>query len=160
AGVEVGFHTVPGGNHGSVHQQDKIVLKEFFDKRFKGKPAAGNAQKNAKSVVNSVDMKLMLIPSGEFMMGSRELPSELPIHNVRITKDFYLAGHHVTVGQFRAFVTDSGYKTDAETKGKGATGFDAEARWVATNTKYNWKNPGFEQGNDHPVVCVSWNDAR
>lgn len=87
AGVEVAFHTVPGGNHGSVHQQDKIVVKEFFDKRFKEKTPVGNARTSDKAATNSVGMKLILIPNGEFMMGSRELPSELPIHKVRITKD-------------------------------------------------------------------------
>ena len=23
----------------------------------------------------------------------------------------------------------------------------------------NWLNPGFAQTDNHPVVCVSWNDA-
>ena len=24
----------------------------------------------------------------------------------------------------------------------------------------DWRNPGFEQGDDHPAVCVSWDDAK
>jgi acetyl esterase/lipase len=35
AGVKATLYTVKGGNHGSVHQQDKIVVKEFFDKQLK-----------------------------------------------------------------------------------------------------------------------------
>ncbi len=27
------------------------------------------------------------------------------------------------------------------------------------NAKYSWRNAGFEQTDDHPVVNVSWNDA-
>ena len=82
-------------------------------------------------------MKLTLVPSGEFMMGSGESPEETatffnkncgedmfegdwfkdehPQHRVRITRPFYLGTYHVTRGQFRQFVSDSGYKTDAET---------------------------------------------
>jgi acetyl esterase/lipase len=35
AGVEARLYTVKGGNHGSVHQCNEIVMKEFFDKQFK-----------------------------------------------------------------------------------------------------------------------------
>ena len=50
------------------------------------------APKNGKATVgNSLGMKLVLIPKGEFMMGSKELISELPIHKVRLTKDCYLS---------------------------------------------------------------------
>jgi len=61
----------------------------------------------------------VLIPPGEFMMGSAEneddaVPNEYPRHRVRITKPFYLGTYHVTRGQFRQFVAETGFKTDAE----------------------------------------------
>ena len=38
---------------------------------------------------------------------------------MRITRPFYLGIHEVTRGQFRRFVDDSGYQTEAEKDGKG-----------------------------------------
>ena len=83
-----------------------------------------------------VKMEMVLVPAGEFMMGSGEsaentaaffntiyredvakiddFRDEHPQHRVRITKPFYMGICHVTRGQFRQFVRDSGYKTDAE----------------------------------------------
>jgi formylglycine-generating enzyme required for sulfatase activity len=109
-------------------------------------------------ITTSLGLELVRIEKGEFTMGSKELPSELPIHKVRLTRDFYLAAHPVTVGQFRAFVKATGHKTEAES-GKPVTGFDAEAKWFSNKKSYSWKDPGFEQTDSHPVVCVSWNDA-
>ena len=136
-----------------------------------------------KQITNSIGMKLTLIPSGEFKMGSGEsaedtaaffnktygenvltadfFKDEHPQHRVRITKPFYLGTYHVTRGQFRQFVKDSGYKTDAE-KGvgfKGAFGWDTDKKKFDLNEKYSWRNAGFEQTDEHPVVNVSWNDA-
>jgi formylglycine-generating enzyme len=82
---------------------------------------------------------------------------EYPQHRVRITKPFYLGAHEVTVGQFRQFVNDSGYKTDADKDGKGGYGFDGKA-WER-KPEYTWRNAGFPQTDEHPVVNVSWNDA-
>src|SRR5262249_52069087 len=62
----------------------------------------------------------------------------------------------VTVGQFRSFVEESGYLTEAE-RVDGAHGWTGTA-WEQS-AKYNWRSPGFEQGEDHPAVCLSWNDA-
>jgi sulfatase modifying factor 1 len=78
---------------------------------------------------------------------------------VRIVRPFSLGAHEVTVGQFRRFVEQAGYKTEGEKDGKGGYGWDeAKGAWVQ-DPKYTWRNPGFPQGDDHPVVLVSWNDA-
>jgi formylglycine-generating enzyme required for sulfatase activity/serine/threonine protein kinase len=60
-----------------------------------------------KQIVNSIGMKLVLIPAGEFLMGSPGSdPSadsdEKPQHRVRISKPFYLGINEVTQGNFRA----------------------------------------------------------
>jgi formylglycine-generating enzyme required for sulfatase activity len=34
-----------------------------------------------------------------------------------------------------------------------------ERRWVGYNPETTWRNPGFEQAPDHPVMAVSWDDA-
>ena len=60
-----------------------------------------------KAITSSIGMKLVLIPSGEFLMGSPDSDKdaqddEKPQHRVRITRPFYLGATEVTVGQFRA----------------------------------------------------------
>ena len=113
---------------------------------------SGKKEKPASpSITNSLGMKLALIHKGEFEMGSHLLfmASEQPWHTVTLTKDFYMAAYPITVEQFKAFVKETGYKTQAETNGKGCS----------NKPELNWRNPGFEQADDHPVVCVSWYDA-
>ncbi len=117
-----------------------------------------------RAIGNSLDMKLMLIPAGEFLMGSPDtdkdaFDNEKPQHRVRITRPFYLGVHEVTRGQFRRFVDDSGYQTEAEKDGKGGWGWNGDAKKFEQNPKYTWLNPGFDQTDEHPVVNVSWNDA-
>jgi formylglycine-generating enzyme required for sulfatase activity len=111
---------------------------------------------------NSIGMKMALIPPGEFMMGSPadekdRLPVEGPQHRVRITRPFYLAIHDVTVRQFGMFVADARYKTEAERDGQGGYGYDG-GQW-RQKSEFNWRNTGFTQTGEHPVVNVSWNDA-
>jgi formylglycine-generating enzyme required for sulfatase activity len=129
----------------------------------------------------NVNLKMVLIPAGAFTMGSREsaedtaaffnkldgvdhlkaafLQREHPQHRVRITKPFYLGIYHVTRGQFRQFVNDTAYKTAAEKGEKpGGYGWDGDKK-IGFNEKYSWRNAGFEQTDEHPVVNVSWNDA-
>ena len=110
-------------------------------------------------------MKLTLIPAGDFMMGSSEgeagaQPNEHPRHQVQITRPFYLGTYSVTHGQFARFVAATNYKTDAEKDGQGGTGYTREAKipWDQ-RPEFTWRNTGYEQTDEHPVVNVSWNDA-
>ncbi len=120
--------------------------------------------KQSRSVTNSLGMNFTLIKAGEFLMGSPDtdkdaFDDEKPQHRVRITRPFYLGVHEVTRGQFRRFVDDSGYQTEAEKDGKGGWGWNGDAKKFEQNPKYTWLNPGFDQTDEHPVVNVSWNDA-
>jgi formylglycine-generating enzyme required for sulfatase activity len=117
---------------------------------------------NPKSFVNTVGIRMNLIPAGEFMMGSDDylFPDERPQHRVRISKPFYLGIHEVTRGQFRRFVKATGYRTEAEKDPKGGLGWNGiNILNFVHDPKYSWLNPGFEQSDDHPVVIVTWNDA-
>jgi len=74
------------------------------------RPDAGAAVKTAtsqESIKNSIGMTLMLIPAGEFFMGSPDDATEAqqvekPSHRVRITKPFYLGAHEVTQAEYQA----------------------------------------------------------
>ncbi len=64
--------------------------------------------------------------------------------------------YEVTVGEFRRFVEASGYRTEAE-RADGCYGWTGD-KWKK-KSEFSWRNPGFVQGGEHPVACVSWNDA-
>ena len=122
-----------------------------------------------KQFTNSIGMHLVLIPPGEFAMGNGVAPglmaihfkdifdglpiqektlwAEYPQHHVRITKAFYMGATHVTRGQFRQFAEATGRKPSVSQDG------------TFMPPGASWTKPGFEQTDEHPVVCVSWNDA-
>jgi formylglycine-generating enzyme required for sulfatase activity len=114
--------------------------------------------------------ELVVIPAGSFTMGSgaseqalakaagandEQIGRESPQHTVNV-KSFAAGRYAVTRGEFGAFVQSKGYKTEAELDG-GCVVYTN--KWEMQADK-NWRNVGFSQGDDHPVVCVSWNDAK
>ena len=57
---------------------------------------------------------MVAVPGGEFVMGSDAFyPEERPVHRVAV-EAFWIDARPVTVGQFRRFVTETGYVTVAE----------------------------------------------
>jgi len=81
-------------------------------------------------VTNSVGMKLVLIPAGEFLMGSPEgeegrEDDEGPQHRVRISRPFYLGETEVTQEQFRAVMNTEPWKgeTQVQENGRNAASF-------------------------------------
>lgn len=110
-------------------------------------------------------MKLVLIRAGNFRMGSPDSDQhasadEKPQHRVRISKPFYLGKYEVTRGEFRKFVAATEYSTQAEMDGSGGYGYSGQVKSpFGPGSRYTWRNAGFEQTDQHPVINVSWNDA-
>ena len=81
-------------------------------------------------IVNSVNMVLVPIPAGEFMMGSPESEAgrrdNETQHRVQITKPYYLSAYEVTQAQYE---------------------------------KVMGNNPRDSKGDAKPVEMVFWNDA-
>lgn len=104
---------------------------------------------------------MVVIKPGQFQMGSADGDAdEQPVHAVTIPKPFAISRCEITVGQFRQFVEDARYQTTAEKSGKGCNIWNVERKEAEQLPDRNWKNPGFKQSDDHPVVCVSWDDAQ
>lgn len=102
---------------------------------------------------------MVVVPEGRFTMGSPAYEGdrskdEGPEHEVVFSRPFAVGRYHVTRGQFAAFVNDTGYSPASDCY-----------RWVDNKDKTvekdaSWRSPGFEQANDHPAVCVNWDDAK
>jgi formylglycine-generating enzyme required for sulfatase activity len=111
-------------------------------------------------------MVFVKVAPGEYLMGAPAgdeiaRPDERPPHTVRVSETFCLGMHEVTVAQFRRFVNETGFKTAAESDGQGATGYNADLRGFEYNSdNYSWRNPGYPQGDTHPVVNVTWHEAQ
>ncbi|MCY2989228.1 MAG: formylglycine-generating enzyme family protein, partial [Planctomycetota bacterium] len=95
------------------------------------KPKSSKPAETFQVSANSVGMKFVLLPPGEFLMGSPDSDGdagydEKPQHRVRITKPFYLGVYEVTQAQYQKVVGS---------------------------------NPSVVKGEFLPVETVSWDDA-
>ncbi len=104
--------------------------------------------------------EMVVLPAGGFRMGcvsGRDCEdNEMPVHEVRIAQPFALSKYEVTRGEFGRFVARAGYRTTAE-RGRGCYVWDGSE--FTEKSSARWDNPGFDQLDTHPVVCVSWDDA-
>jgi len=133
---------------------------------------------------------MVLIPSGQFMMGTR--PDDVcewdsivkvefcvqgrsadyaPRHQIMLD-EFYLDVQEVTVDQFGKFIKDTGYASTVETKGQQTaivenSLFIFGKSWDPDTVEgANWQKPLgntqdiIETLPKHPVVQVSWFDAQ
>lgn len=112
--------------------------------------------------------RLILIPAGNFLMGSPEeeagrYANEGPQHKVVFEKPFFLGLTEVTVGQFRRFVEATGYKTDGE-RNTGSFMRDDSIKFGKWRLRkeVNWRqnHEGKPSLDENPVVHVSWYDAQ
>jgi formylglycine-generating enzyme required for sulfatase activity len=88
-----------------------------------------------KEVVNSIGIKLLLIPAGTFTMGSpaaeKGRDDDETQHQVTLSKPFYMGRTEVTQGQ-----------------------------WKKVMGTEPWKGKGYvQEGDDCPAVYISWDDA-
>jgi len=104
------------------------------------------------------------ITGGEFLMGS---PVEEVGHSDSekqysvIIPDFYLCKYTVCLGDFKRFIDDTNYRTDAE---KANSSYILDGKSWKEKEGIHWRHD--VSGNErpageynHPVLHVSWNDA-
>lgn len=106
-------------------------------------------------------LEFVWVPGGCFGMGSPPQETgrkndEGPAHEV-CEDGIWMGRTEVTNGAFLRFVEATGYRTDAEREGFA---WGLKDRNLVKRPGDSWKQTGYEQTEGHPVVNVSWNDAR
>ena len=138
-----------------------------------------------------VGLTLVYLPSGKFMMGSTAAEKlwatgieggaqpgtaretyEGEARLMQMKNGFWMGRTEVSMGQFRRFVEETQYVTDAEKPGGETQVLDLE--WVDYNLPgevinpwksmagKSWRDPNFgiPMMDSYPVVCVSYNDMK
>lgn len=103
---------------------------------------------------------MVIVPAGQFIMGTADseagrLTNEGPQREVTISKAFAISRYEVTIGQYRQFSDET------------ARGIRNNNCVVVTGLRggepvrgKSWEDPNYDVAEDHPVVCISWNDSQ
>lgn len=124
-------------------------------------PLAATSQTPGQILRHCADCpELVVIPAGRFQIGSPETEvgrgaDEGPRQWIRIDRPFAVGRTEVARAQYVAFVADTGHPIS----GNCITDRRKPGDWQP-DPQTNFQDPGFAQTGDHPVVCVSWNDAK
>lgn len=135
----------------------KVRISQLSQNQKVGSAAPTPTQ---SALPDNMGMTFVYLSPGAFRMGSPDSDpnrgQDEKQHSVTLTRGFYLQTTEVTVGQWRRFARETGYRTEAEKSG-GCHEWSG-SQWELREGSY-WDRPGYPQSEDHPVACVSWNDA-
>ena len=114
---------------------------------------------------------MIYVPEGSFTIGNNDLAglNASPEHQVTLSH-YWISKTPITKGQFRAFVAANNFVTDVEKSGhEGPYVMKMpEGTHFEPTPGFHWDNaydhviaafPEIEHNDNHPVSCVSWNDA-
>jgi formylglycine-generating enzyme len=152
-----------GGLWYYVYTRIHKSVAEIFEEKLASSVASFSSQ--GKSFIDpTTSMEFVGIPGGCFQMGSPPTEkdrrsNEGPQHEICVDS-FWMGKYEVTVGQWRKFIREKNYRTDAEkdTEEKGC--FSLKNNEWAYHVGYYWDNVGFAQTDLQPVVCVSYQDVQ
>lgn len=101
--------------------------------------------------------EMRVVPAGQQTLGSP--PAELgrhategPQHRVTLARPLAVGRHEVTRGEYRRFVQETGRASNGCHLWMGNA--------MAFDPARSWREPGYPQTDDHPVVCVDWQDIQ
>ena len=111
--------------------------------------------------------EMVVVPAGSAKIGSsqaeidrlrkvnkwfkKQADREGPERSVTVENPFAVSKYEITRGQFGKFIKSKRYKYQG-----GCLVY--EQQWVLKPDK-SYTDPGFRQKNNHPAVCVNWDDA-
>ena len=125
---------------------------------------------NKTFTVNGVSFEMIAVKGGTFTMGCTSEQGgdcdsdEEPAHSVTLS-DYYIGKFEVTIGQFRAFINETNYRTDADKEGWAWRWMQVDGQWKWNKVNgINWMcdqdgNVRNSSEDNHPVLYVSCNDA-
>lgn len=99
--------------------------------------------------------EMVRIAAGCFAMGSA--PSEAGRHDNELrhpvcVEEYSISRHEVTRGHYAFFVGETGRETP------DTCYVYRDGGW-GSRSGHSWRNPGYAQSDDHPVTCISRDDA-
>jgi len=133
---------------------------------------SANVQDKPKEIIGKDGAKMLLIPAGEFLMGtdSSEIPElvklakqwfpdadsswfedETPRHTVSVDAS-YMDAYEVTNAQYKKFVQATGHSEPV--------GLVLEGNTLRSDLNLKPWNSKNYNGDNQPVVCVTWEDAK
>ena len=154
--TDTGFRIVrsdrPAAPRASVQEQRRVAAR-----------SVPNAPARLALPIDGVTFDFARIPPGRFTMGSPHRyvdeynwTYEMPARDVAIDYPYYMGVTEVTVEQFRLFVEQTGYLTDAQKQGRAYVAGESDWHFELL---LDWRNPGYLQTDREPVVCLGWYDA-
>jgi serine/threonine protein kinase/formylglycine-generating enzyme required for sulfatase activity len=171
AGVELGEDEKPAYESGLTDDETKIAgLEGKIESGFFALCGITPDTTNGKTdgvyrliKSNKDNAEMALVPGGMFVMGADDLESfEKPVQSAINVPEFYIDKYEITNARFEMFVKEANYKTEAEKARKSWVWKDCELTEVSGAC---WRDPegdgkGIKDRMDHPVVQISWNDAK
>lgn len=153
-----------------INSSTRTEAEEIAFMQTKANSVSQNAQGYWEADLGN-GIVMIYVPEGVFTMGNEESEGleASPEHEVALSH-YWISKTPITTGQFRAFVSATNFVTSVEQPGHPGPFVMKmpEGTHFEEQQGFNWDNaydhitaafPSIQINDDHPVSCVSWNDA-